>query len=366
MSTHRLSARERKKRPRMRRQQDHLLEEPSRGTSAPRVIALTAAAIVCLAALVQSQAVGQDSANRPAPVSPEVTGNTSQNGSKAHTWTDALPTAFAMLFGTIAASALIGYLVWRQQRRALRQVTREERRRRVITPFLMIQRIAVPLVAFAGGLIILMQFPAFRRLGTTFLASAGVVGIVVGLAARSTLANAVAGIMICFSQPVRIGDTIMIGTEYGVVEEIGLMYTVFKTWDNRRVMIPNEVMANKEIVNYSIRDEKIWTKVPVHLDYSADVDKARAILVDVVKHSEHWDGTSEPAVWTMELGEENLTLWVAAWTNSPTDAWGLKCEVLENALKRFRQEDIPLPRRRYQRENPSPITEEQRAPSQEN
>ena len=336
-------------------QRDSLFIGASRKTGAVRAIAFMLVAVVCLGAFAHSPAISQDSAPRVPTASSEVAKSSPQNLSESNSLAEAMPTALIAFLVTVLAISLIGYLVWRQEMRALRNVTREERRRRVITPFLMIRRIAVPTVAAAGGLIILMQFPGFRRLGTTFLASAGIVGIVVGLAARSTLANAVAGIMICFSQPVRIGDTIMIGSEYGLVEEIGLMYTVFKTWDNRRVMIPNEVMANKEIVNYSIRDEKIWTKVPIHLDYSADIGKARAILLDVVKRSEHWEGTSEPVVWTMELGEQDLTLWVAAWTTSPASAWGLKCDILEYALERFKQECIPLPRRRYQCERlPSP------------
>jgi len=331
---------------------DRLLMGGSRKTGAARAIVFMLLAVVSVAAITFGPALSQDSAPRSATASSEIAKSPPRTLPESNSWTDAMPTALIAFFATVLSIFLIGYLVWRQEVRALRNVTREERKRRVITPFLMIRRIAVPTVAAAGGLIILMQFPGFRRLGTTFLASAGIVGIVVGLAARSTLANAVAGIMICFSQPVRIGDTIMIGSEYGVVEEIGLMYTVFKTWDNRRVMIPNEVMANKEIVNYSIRDEKIWTKVPMHLDYSADIGKARAILLDVVKRSQHWEGTSEPAVWTMELGQHDLTLWVAAWTTTPASAWGLKCDVLENALERFKQEGIPLPRRRYQCERP--------------
>jgi len=256
--------------------------------------------------------------------------------------------ALAVAVASVLLARFIRHAVERQEARTLSGVTNEERIRRIRTPFAMIRRIVVPLIYFVGTIIVLMQFETFRKLGTAFFASAGVAGIVVGLAARSTLANAVAGVMLCFSQPVRVGDTAMIGDEYGTIEAIDLMYTTFRTWDNRRIMIPNEIMSDKEIVNYTIRDQRIWAKVPIHLDYAADVEKARKILIDVVKQSGHWNGKDEPVVWFMALGEQTITLWAAAWAGSPPKAWQLKCAILDGALKRFKEEGVALPRRRYQ------------------
>ncbi len=144
------------------------------------------------------------------------------------------------------------------------------------------------------------------------------------------------------SQRVKIGD------EYGTIEDIGLLHTRFCAWDNRRVMIPNEILSKKEIVNYTLGDQKIRTKVPIHLDYAADVKKARSIIIDVVKQSRNWNGQGEPDIWFMELGQQTITLWVAAWADDPGKAWDLSCDILENALDRFKQEGIALPRRRYQ------------------
>lgn len=278
-------------------------------------------------------------------------------------WITSIATAIVAAVITIGLATIAKRLVRRKELWTLQDETDEEKIRRIRTPFLMIRRVVVPLIYFAGTIIILMQFEAFRRLGTTFLASAGVAGIVVGMAARSTLANAVAGIMLCFSQPVRVGDTVTIGNEYGTIEEIGLMYTTFKTWDSRRVMIPNEIMADKEVVNYTIQDNKIWAKVPIHLDYSADVRKARVVLVGIVKKSPHWNGQGEPVVWFMELGEQTITLWVAAWADDPAKAWGLKCDILDNALVRFKEEGVALPRRRYQYEGVRVVLEPDKGPA---
>jgi len=279
-------------------------------------------------------------------------------------WT---PAALALFLAaaTVLVAKLVKHVVRRQEAWTLQRETDEEQIRRIRMPFMMIRRIVVPVIYFAGVVLILMQFEQFRRLGTTFLASAGVAGIVVGMAARSTLANAVAGIMLCFSQPIRVGDTVTIGDEYGTIEEVGLMYTTFRAWDNRRVMIPNEIMSNKEIVNYTIRDQKIWAKVPVHLDYSADVERAREVLIDIVKRSKHWSGEGEPVVWFMKLGEQTIMLWAAGWADDPAKAWGLKCDILDNALRRFKEEGIALPRRRYQYDGVRVTLEPGKGPDQE-
>ena len=86
------------------------------------------------------------------------------------------------------------------------------------------------------------------------LASSAVLGLVVGFAARSTLANFVAGVMIAINQPVRLGDRVSVGDAEGTVEDIGLAYTRLRTADNRRVLIPNEELANSRVTNMTIID----------------------------------------------------------------------------------------------------------------
>jgi small-conductance mechanosensitive channel len=130
-----------------------------------------------------------------------------------------------------------------------------------------------------------------------------------------------------------------------------LFKTILRVWDNRRVVIPNEVMVSREVVNYSLRDQSIWTKVPIKLDYSADVKRAGEILVDIAKKSRNWNGREEPVVWFMELGDQSITLWVAAWADDPMKAWGLYCDILDNALREFRDEGIPGPRQRFKLDN---------------
>ena len=245
----------------------------------------------------------------------------------------------------------------RLQTKELLSLPDTEKQRQHDAPYLLIRRTAVPVIVFVGTLLALMQFETFQRIGLTILASAGLISLVIGLAARDALANTMAGVMLCFSRSIRVGNTVKIGDEYGTIEDIGLLHTRFLAWDNRRVVIPNEVLSKKEVVNYTLGEQKICAKVPIHLDYAADIKKARSILIDVVKQSRNWNGRDEPNIWFMELGEQTITIWVAAWADDPDKAWGLRCDILDNALDRFRQEGIALPRRHYQHEDPKTVFE---------
>ena len=259
---------------------------------------------------------------------------------------------------TIALATVVRRLVRTKELWSLRGVTDEGKKKRIHMPYLMIRRIAVPLIYWVGALLVLMQFEAFRRIGITILASAGLISLVIGLAARQLLANTIAGITLCFSQPIRVGDTVKIGDEYGTIEDIGLLHTTFRAWDNRHLVIPNEeILLRKEMVNYTLRDQRIQARVQIHLDYAADLQKARSILIDVAKKSKYWNGQEEPAVWFMEMGRQTITLWVAAWADDPSAAWGLSCDIRDNALERFKQEDIPFPRRRVQYEGTEVVLE---------
>jgi small-conductance mechanosensitive channel len=126
------------------------------------------------------------------------------------------------------------------------------------------------------------------------------------------------------------------------------MYTYLRVWDNRRLVIPNEVMANEKITNYSIRDKRIWAKIGIYLDYSVDFEQVKELLLDIAQNSPYIDGAEPPNVWLMELGERTLELWVAAWAKDPVDAWMLRCDIREKALREFKAHGIPLPRFRLQ------------------
>jgi small-conductance mechanosensitive channel len=130
-----------------------------------------------------------------------------------------------------------------------------------------------------GLLSALLVIPQVRDIAGGLLASSAVLAVVIGLAAQSTLGNFVAGVLIAFTQPLRLGDRVVIGDETGVVEEIGLTYTFLRTDDNSRLVIPNQKLASDTIRNTTIVDREkvaeVTVQVPVTQDLSAVVEVLR-------------------------------------------------------------------------------------------
>src|SRR5918999_1179910 len=113
----------------------------------------------------------------------------------------------------------------------------------------LVRRLVFALIIVIGLAIVALQFPSVKRVATTLLASSAVLGIVVGFAARATLANAVAGIMLAVTQPIRLGDLVTFEEETGEVEDVRLTYTYIRLDDGRRLIIPNEMLAQSSIVD---------------------------------------------------------------------------------------------------------------------
>src|SRR5579871_724545 len=138
------------------------------------------------------------------------------------------------------------------------------------TRYRLLRRISEAVIVFLAVIIILWSFDQTRSAAQTVLASSAVLGLVVGFAARSTLANFVAGVMIAINQPVRLGDRVCVGDAEGTVEDIGLTYTRLRTPDNRRVLIPNEELANSRVTNMTIVDPVSLAQVRLTLPPAAD------------------------------------------------------------------------------------------------
>jgi len=196
--------------------------------------------------------------------------------------------------------------------------------------------------------------PGFKAFSVSLLAGAGILAIVVGLAAQKTLTNIISGISIAVSVPFRIGDKVKIGEEYGDVEELTLTHTVMKTWDNRRVIIPNSLVSDKEVINYSIKDEKLMWTINIGIGYDSDIDKARKIMLDKAK--KHPDvivpdvvdakgeiEKGEPYVTVTECADYSVKLRLYFWVAAPNKAWKTSFELIEQIKKEFDKQGIEFP-----------------------
>jgi len=145
----------------------------------------------------------------------------------------------------------------------------------------LIRRLVYVTIVVLGVALALSQFAAIKRVATGVLASSAVLGLVVGFAARQTLANAVAGVLLAITQPIRIGDMVQFEGQSGIVEDVRLTYTYLRGEDNRRIIVPNERLASSTIENFTIMDPRVEVEVTIGLPLEADPNHAIEALEDV-------------------------------------------------------------------------------------
>ncbi|MBS3814802.1 mechanosensitive ion channel family protein [Candidatus Bipolaricaulota bacterium] len=253
-----------------------------------------------------------------------------------------------ILLATFLVASLTKYLLDRWSRRKLSQLKDKQKTTAVTTRMEVFRRVGGVLIWFTGIIVLVAQFPVVKSLGIGLFASAGVVGLVLGLAAQNTLSNMIAGIVLSFSQPLRLGDAVIMDDDFGYVEEITLMQTFIRTWDNRRIIVPNDVLSNRIVQNWSIKDSRLLAATIIYLDYGADIDKIRGWVKEAVQESEYWNGEGEPGVQVMDFTEKTIKVRALAWADDPPSAWNLRCEIREKLLDHFEKEGLEFPRFRVE------------------
>jgi small-conductance mechanosensitive channel len=165
-----------------------------------------------------------------------------------------------------------------------------ESARRMFTQISVLQRVLVVVIVVLTVAFMLMTFEPVRHFGETMAASAGLIGIVGGLAARSTLSGLIAGIQIAITQPIRLDDVVIVEGEWGRIEEITTTFVVVRIWDQRRMIVPLTYFIEKPFQNWTRRSSDIMGTVFVYVDYTVPVDEIRQELRRIVKTSDLWDG----------------------------------------------------------------------------
>lgn len=218
--------------------------------------------------------------------------------------------------------------------------------RRIRTQTQVLRRIFVVIVILLTLGIMLMTFPAIRTLGTSLLASAGLAGLVIGMAMRPTLASLVAGIQIAMTQPIRIEDVVIVEGEWGWIEEISTTYVVVRIWDLRRLVVPLSYFIEKPFQNWTRVTADLLGTVFVYVDYTVPVEEIRQELHKILEASGMWNGK----VWGLQVTdskEHTLELRALMSAENGSQAWDLRCHVREK-LVQYLQERHPgsLPRAR--------------------
>ncbi len=184
---------------------------------------------------------------------------------------------------------------------------------------------------------IALIFPFLHKIPATIVSVfVGAAGVIVGVAARPFIENMISGIVISFSHPVRVGDTVIIEGNYGTVEDISVTHTIIKIWDWRRYILPNSLMLSKEFINCTISDTYQWVHVEFWVDYNANMEAVRKVAHRAASESKFFANYEPPRFWVMEMGKEGIKCWVAAWADNPTDAWQLSHEIRTNLILALR------------------------------
>jgi small-conductance mechanosensitive channel len=178
---------------------------------------------------------------------------------------------------------------------------------------------------------IFMLFQPVRHVGTSLLASAGIAGIIAGIAAQQTLANLFAGFQIALAQPIRQDDVVIVETEWGRVEEITLTYVVVHIWDDRRMVLPLSYFIQKPFQNWTRVSAQLLGSVFVWVDYTFPVDEARLALKPIIENNPLWD----KRFWNLQVSdtsEKTIQLRVLATAADSSKAWDLRCKIREDFI----------------------------------
>lgn len=203
----------------------------------------------------------------------------------------------------------------------------------LLTKISIARRLVTLVAVFVVIGVILIQLNVFDAVGYGLLASAGVTTVILGIAAQPILGNLLAGLQIAFTQPVRIGDSVLFEGSWGHVEDIKFTYLTIRTWDKRRVIVPLQYMISKPIENWTKIKEDLIRPIKIYVDYTTDVQVIREKFQEIATQHELWDEDSEPTVQVTGCSADAMEIRALCYAKSPGDAWDLHCEMREKLIE---------------------------------
>ncbi len=205
------------------------------------------------------------------------------------------------------------------------------RARTMQTQLRVVRQIIVIAVLFLAAVAVLMNFEPMRLLGTGMLASAGIAGIILGLAAQRTLSNLIAGFIIAFTQPIRLDDVLIVEGEWGRVEEITLTYVVIRIWDLRRLIVPIGYFLDQPFQNWTRTEARILGSVMIFLDYRVSVGEIRKETHRLVSEHPDWDG-EVCGVQVVDATPKVVQVRLLVSAQDSGSAWNLRCALREHIV----------------------------------
>lgn len=211
--------------------------------------------------------------------------------------------------------------------------------RKVITQMRFIKSISIVIIVTLAIATILWNIPEVKIIGTTILTSAGIIGIIAGVAAQKSIANFITGMQIAFTQPIKIDDEVVIEGEFGTVEDITLTYVVVKTWDWRRLVLPLNYFNDHPFVNWTFNSTQIIGTVFLYVDYTFPVNELRKKFMTIINNHKLWDKKTTTLLVT-NTDANSIELRVTFSAKNSSDVWKMRCEIREQLIA-FIQEQFP-------------------------
>ena len=200
------------------------------------------------------------------------------------------------------------------------------------------RQLLVFIISLIGIAIVLLNFDPVKRIGTGLLASAGVAGVIVGFAAQKSLATIIGGLQIAISQPMKIGDVLIVENEYAEVEEITLTYVVLRAWDDRRLVFPVTYFLEKYFQNWIRRSSQLLGTVLLYVDFQIPLDAVKREAKRIVESSPLWDRRAF-AVQVTDLRPDCVEIRILASADSASRLFDLRCNIREELLTYLQKND---------------------------
>lgn len=208
----------------------------------------------------------------------------------------------------------------------------ERQRRRIRTQITVLRRLVTAIILVLGAAAAMMTFPAFSDIGTTLFASAGVLSVVAGLAAQTSLGAVFSGMQIAFSEAIRVGDVVVLENEWGRIEEITLTYVVVRLADDRRLVLPSTYFTTTPFENWTRNTTEIMGTVLLDVDFTVPIDAMRAELQRLLDGTELWDGRTGVLQMADAVGGTARIRILVSAENAST-LWDLRCMVREGMIE---------------------------------
>jgi small-conductance mechanosensitive channel len=231
----------------------------------------------------------------------------------------------------VALAELIDRALSRRGKKLSRAVAGGDLSPVATTRLRLVRRLIFAGIVLIGVALALSKVPSVNRLATGILASSAVIGIVVGFAARQTLANGIAGILLAITQPIRIGDLVTFEEHTGEVEDVRLTYTYIRLDDGRRLIVPNERLAQSSIQNHTILDPRVQVEVSIWLPPDADLEQAIELITD------EEEGISATVA---EADKEGVRLSATSWAASPRERGQAAADLRRRWLRLLREHGL--------------------------